>query len=694
VGKKNKNPLPPEDRKIDRIEPELETDNFSAIEQKKIVKFILEDAISNAKVMADALSQARKDVDHYECENPSKLENMNIQGWQSDRNFGLCPAVADTYQATLFATCYNPDSLHMIATEKNDIDTTDSLTRFAKWMVGPQEVRAQQEVDDFIHNRITLGFSVFYIWWKVYYEWVDKRIPKKKGGYTIKTEKMRFEKGVLENIADPFEDLLLPKFGKNFQDLKQFIHIIHMSGSEVEDAGDRGLFVNVDDKMIKAVKDGRNNLLSAKETSARKKFYLGITDVSDHEVSDFPMDMLCWYGYYKKNGKRERYRFIIEPITERFFAGKPLRKITRTGKVPFVGGAFIRRPGFIIGKSLVRLIAPIVNAFNVVFNQIIDFQFISNVPFGFFKPDEEHQQSEYKLVPGVLFPSDDPNNVNFPNLTRSNAWSQQIIQVLFDVLEKLTGAAAYFMSTQQNASGTATRDRIVEEKSETRFGIWVNRIQLDISEAITFVLQMYQDWAPPKLGERVLGEDGKQLFKNLSVRSLQGQYDARMKPDVVAGSKNLDKQIKMWGVENLSQSPWLQPQINPKGNYNLWADAAKAIGFTDVERYLGPEPPAQVGTSDVIEDEFTRMAQGEAVELIEGENPVEHYYGHMTQKEEKYYDMDEEYRPIFDRHLFATQMNYQKYMQDMMQEQMANKMAMSMVQKNDQGLPNDVGLMK
>jgi len=86
------------------------------------------------------------------------------------------------------------------------------------------------------------------------------------------------------------------------------------------------------------------------------------------------------------------------------------------------------------------------------------------------------------------------------------------------MLERLTGAASYFMSNQKGVSGTATRDNIINEKSETRFGLWVNRIIEEITEAITMFINMYQDWAPPTLGERVLGEDGKKIFPNLSVK--------------------------------------------------------------------------------------------------------------------------------------------------------------------------------
>ena len=172
-----KNPLPKEDKIAKRVEPDLETDKFSTAEQKKIVELVNQDAEANKKVMEKVLEIAKIDTQHYECEKPSILENLTKRKYHSDRNLGLAPATCDTYQSTLFATAWNPESLYFVATEENDIDNKDNLEKFTKWMVGPQEVDFEPEVDDYIHNRLTMGFSCFYSYWKVWYDWVDKRIP-------------------------------------------------------------------------------------------------------------------------------------------------------------------------------------------------------------------------------------------------------------------------------------------------------------------------------------------------------------------------------------------------------------------------------------------------------------------------------------------------------------------------------------
>lgn len=675
-----------------RVEPDMTAGKFSLAEQGVICEMIEQDIEADLKVMQEWVEQRRMDLLHYDAERPSILENLTKEEWHSDRNLGLCPAVCDTYQATLLATTWNPDSMHAIATEVNDIDNKDSLMKFAKWATGPSEGNLEPEIDDFVHNKIVQGFSVFKIYWKVWYEWVDKRIwNKNKKKYDIKTSYERFEKGVMENIND-VEDFLVPRYGKNIQSLSHCMEVLHISGYELLAKADRGEFINVTEKWVESAK--RQLLIQKKEwaienLSKEKAEQLGLADVTDDDLRSLPVDLHVWYGEYKRRGKTERYRFHYERNTRTFLAGKPLRKIRRDGKYPYAGGAFIRRPGLLKGKSLPRLITPIVNAYNTIWNQKADFQFIVNCPFFFYKPDENYRQQEYRLSPGVGYPTDAPNEINFPNIQKSMAWADTDFRQLFEMLEKLTGAATYFQTTERNVSGTATRDRIVDQKSETRFGLWVRRIQAEICEALTMFIQLYQEWAPPKLGDRVLGTDGRKVFPNLSIETIRGNYDIRMEPDVTAGSKAFERDQMLWAFGNLQQSIWLDPRVNPKGNWKLTADTLKKIGLS--ERYLPPEPPDQPGMSDDVKDEWARLAQGEELDPPEGvsQRALEHLIGHTKQKQEKYHELDDETKHIFDGHLFKTWMNYQAFMRQVQQERMADQMAASMIQNKDAGIAGD-----
>lgn len=671
--------LNPVEKDVLRVEPSLETDKITAEQDKAIATIVTDDYCVGINAGKAWVAQKEKDLQHYDAIKPSIIENLTKKEWQSDRNLGICPAIVDTYQATLLATCWNPDTIHFVANESNDYNTKENLQRFTKWAVSKNEGNVFPEVDDFIHNRVTLGFSAFKIYWKVWYEWVDTRMPKKDGGYRIKTEEKRFEKGIMKNVDD-VDDLIFPDYGKTLQDQPFLIEILHLNSETFQEKVDRGIFKKVPDRFVETIKTSR--LQESNKLRKMKADQLGLRELQDLDARVFPIDLLAWYGTYKKGKRTEKYRFIVEPYTETVLSIKPLRKITRSGKIPFVGGALIRRPGKVRGKSIPTLIAPSVNAINNTFNQKTDFQFVENCPYGFHKVTEEgYSKQTYELIPGTSYPTgdEDPNKaVFFPNRSRSMAWAIQDIQLLFEVIERQTGAASYFMSNQKGVSGTATRDVIINEKSETKFSLWVKRIQEDISEAITMFVNMYQDWAPPKLGERVLGKDGQKLFPNLSVKTLRGNYDARMTPDITSGSKTFERQAQMWAFENLQNTMWAHPQVNPKGNYNLVADTAKKVmGIDNVEKYLGQEPKGVDGQGQDIEDEWSRFLQGDVFDPPEGATGIayQHLVGHMKQKEEKLQDLDEEYRPNFMDHLFKTAINVQKLMKEIQAEKIANQLA-------------------
>jgi len=686
-----------ETKTVEVIKEELRSDAFTAEERKSIIKIIQDDVDFAEDIQEDYVKQKELDLKHYHMAKPSELEGLQKEAWMSDRNLGLARAVADSYQAVLLATCWNPDSINFIPTRTSELDNRNNQAAFTKWGMGKQECNAHPEMDGFVHNRIVVGSSYFKIYRKTWEEWVDKRIPvKNKKGNTykweIKTDKVKMVKGVIENIPD-IDDILIPEYGKNIQELPFFIEILHLDGENVLDYIDRKVFKPANKEDYK--KKLHNHAFKTKERklAAEKAENQGISadTMTDLDVRRLSIDLYEWYGMYTKDGKTEKYRFIADLVNDELLSGKPLRKINRSGKIPFAGSALHKEPGQIRGNSLMEVVAPIINAFNNVFNQKSDFQYVENCPTGFHVPDEGYTKGSYKLIPGVSYPVSGPkasDSVYWPNRQRSMAWAESDIRILFEVLERLTGAASYFAVGQQR-NKTLGQDMLVDKQSETRFGLWVSRIIEDICEAIGMWFELYQDYPPKNLAERILGEDGKQLFKNLSIDTLRGDTNVMMTPDTVAGSKAYHKQVRMMLFNLAQQMIWLNPQINPSGNYELCSDTIKElIEFTDsdVRRYLG-EKPKQKFNVDELDNEWTRFMNGEEFDPPEGETPLsmQHLEGHEKQRLEKYDQLDEEYRPNFDAHLFKTKINVVKFKQNAHREQIANQIAQRMIMENPQG---------
>lgn len=701
---KNKNPLNQDEKdrqafQPKRVEPVLESDKFTKDEQKAIVEMVLADAEHGRLAAAEWRKQKEKDLQQLAGAKPSEIEGLTKKDWMSDRNLNIVAASVDIHQSTLLATCFNPDSIHFKDTEKNDANNKDNIEKFAKWMVGPSELNLFPEVDDHIANRVGLGWGVFKIGWEVEYVWVDKRVPKPSKtdprriiGYDIKTEERRFERGFIRNI-DELDDILIPEYGDDIHKLPFFIEILHLRLDQLEEYADRGRIVNFSEKLKKML-DGKGASKNVTNDKLRKieEDKLGASRVSTGSSSDGRIgthDILEYYGYFKKNGKRELYRFWVEENTETFLAGQPLRKITRDGKIPYEGGPYRRRPGFVRGGSLPGLIADCSNALNNVFNQKSDFQYVTNCPTGYYdKNDDSLDSSIRDFEAGLLKPVDgNPNDIIFfPNMQRSMAWATQDEQFLLGMIERLTGAASYFL-TSDSPDSTATRDQIVEEKGQVKFGLIVKRIQADLATCINRCLSFYQDWAPPDLGTRVIGEDGKSIIKNLSIDSLRGQFDCYMVPDITNGSKSFERQVAIWAFQALQGSVWFDPRINPRGNWLLVEMAMKRQGIANPEHFLPPQPKDKMDYSKEAQAHFDQMKQGDKPEPPGEQDPriVECFATFNRLKETKYHELDEEYRPNFDAYFFQAAINYRKYTQMVAIEKAATVIAMNAV-RNVEGM--------
>ena len=242
---KDKNPANKPKKDPERVELELESDGFNKTEQKRIVTMVMEDAEADIQVQAKWVEDKKLAIDHYEGEQPSRIEGLDKKEWQSDRNLNICAAVCDIYQAAILSTVYNPSTMYFKPTEENDFHNKDNSEKFMKWVVTPAEANAQPEIDDYIHNKITTGFCAFKVYWKVWFDWVDKRLwNDKTKSYDIKTEYMRFERGVIENIAN-MDDILIPRYGKNVQELPHIIHVLHQYPDNIEEKGEPSKWITL-----------------------------------------------------------------------------------------------------------------------------------------------------------------------------------------------------------------------------------------------------------------------------------------------------------------------------------------------------------------------------------------------------------------------------------------------------------------
>jgi len=147
----------------------------------------------------------------------------------------------------------------------------------------------------------------------------------------------------------------------------------------------------------------------------------------------------------------------------------------------------------------------------------------------------------------------------------------------------------------------------------------------------------------------------------------------------------MEKQVALWSFDVLSQSPWFDPAINPKGSWGLIVNTAKKAGFVNVEKYMPPEPKAQFIETKAVKDKWVQIKQGEIPEIEPSDDVMALYMGFSQLNAEERDTVDQEYLPNLDVFMFQLNIAMMKSMQQQAQEKQANEMAMGLIDDVEQG---------
>jgi hypothetical protein len=654
-------------------EESTESDKFSPKEQKEIVDKIILLLDKERGNLSEWIEKKKKSLKMSYNSSPSEIENLSKKDWMSDRNIGFCGATCDAIRTTLFSTCYNPDSIHAQPTEKNDVDRAGNVEKFIKAIVTDPRNKVENEFKDCCDNVVRVGVGFMKIYWNVDIKYINQR-SWKNGKLTIeKGVEKRFEYAKIVNIAN-VDNIVCSDDANDINDLPFFSEKVSLYGADIKRFSKLGLFVNVDEK-FKAKVVGCNPDRSGLDEVKKDEQEIS-ADYSELDFDVAPVDVIEAYLYFEKNGREEKYRFYIHEETETFLGGKPLRDVIPSGRLPYVCIPFDKITGKLRARSMPELIGDISNQINTCFNQKTDFQYTKNCPTGFYDPADPNVKGTFELEPNKMYPTNSPQSVQLHRGGGSETWAIQDIQLLMEMGERISGAASYFLASNSKQS-TATRDSIVAQKSDTRIGIWVKALLVGESDIFNMAVELYQAFAPSELGTRLLGKDGKNLFDNFSAEQIQGYYDVKLSPDIVAGSKAYKASLALNRYDLLSKNPLVMQY--PVGLWNLTYDTLKETGTDFPDKYLPNEPKDEQKLSEEIENEFFKFQQGDIFEPPEGGSveAIAHLKGHFKQFE-RLHLIPKEHQHLFTDHIFKTQLNIKNFKSEMMNEQIANQLVLNM----------------
>lgn len=560
----------------------------------------------------------------------------------------LVAMTTELLHARLYPLAFNENLSYWIPQEKSDIESSENISKFMEW--ANRRCGFKDFVDDYTTALILEGTAITKILWEEQWQWVQRRIPKpasisrkllskiKEGlsidmmqaepDYEVKYEYIKIEHArpvlvSLDDIGFPPEGVP----GSNEEDLDHIWHRTRPRYSDLQLLEERGYFENV-----KKLKDRVEGILVNEGDLGKAR--------ADAEGSNYPvykkiaverrqLEQIEWYGkvYIEGEGLLDCIVWV-EKQTKTFLGIMPLLHLSRKCRRPFVIAQLIRRANRLYGKTLLEFIKELQKEIDTIHNQRLDAGTMNVVPPIFFRAASGIEPEEIQVRPGVMVPLDDINDVRVFQFPNNALVSFQEERILMELVEKVSSIGSYQSGQESDINRTKATARgtmAIIAQGEQRFQTLAKRIKGPVSRIQVKMLEAYQENIPPGMSERVLGEDGKELFpKGLTAEDLIGQYDNVHGEDATGGMKLMQKEANMLAYQAFTQNPLVM--ANPVGLWELSARVLEDNGFRDPSKIIGPKPEQMQMQKDLattIRFNIDEIKQGRMPKTLPNENPAQ-----------------------------------------------------------------------
>lgn len=303
-------------------------------------------------------------------------------------------------------------------------------------------------------------------------------------------------------------------------------------------------------------------------------------------------------------------------------AGKPLRatylyRVIPTGERPFSVIHFHKRPGQEYGTGLLELLHPLTVELNALHNIKLDHGMITANPIFFYRSSSSFQPEKLQVEPGMGIPVDNPQtDVVFPNRPQNSAFfgnEEQLIQVYIERLTGISDLSLGAMAGSQGAARTATGARALLSESNTNLDIHLRHLMRGWKKILSLLFHMLQQRLDGQFQFRITGQDGSDVFKQVSSYDLAFDVDFEIAPNSANSNKSVQLENAQQLVAITSNPLYLQLGVTGPGQvYEALKSLLNALGIKDVHRYINKPQGYAYALSP--EEVFNRAVRGISVD--------------------------------------------------------------------------------
>jgi hypothetical protein len=306
----------------------------------------------------------------------------------------------------------------------------------------------------------------------------------------------------------------------------------------------------------------------------------------------------------------------VHPRTSQLLRATYSRRVSKSGKRPFIKADFQIRKGQEFGVGLVELLYPLTKELDAHHNMRIDFGLISVMPIGFYRPASGIDPETIQFEPGQLIPVENPaTDIVFPQMGNRTVFGMQEEAALMQMIERLTSISDLNMGVinGQGATRTATGTRGLLGEMSANLDVYLGRLNEGWTKALRYLLQMLQQRIPAGLSFRITGDAGSDYWRTVrDSGDIAGNYDLEVSPNSATSNPAIQQEQAAQIIQLVSNPLAIQMGIvGPAQFFEAYKNQLMAMGVKDWGRYaLKPDGYERALTP---EEEANRVLRGQAV---------------------------------------------------------------------------------
>lgn len=693
-------------KEADKRKALMYNDLLSEGAQKDLVARILHDVKDSEGARTEYFARRKEIIDIYEGKTKEKVDPFP---GCANVNTMITAMVVELLQAKLFPTVYNEDLIYFRPVESGDVETAEAVSVFMRW--AQREAKMASVVDDVIKALCLEGTAVVKVRWDEEYRWVQRKIPSLKKAanrlkstvlnlmgaekrvkyqdltYDIKYEFLKFEKCIVELL--PLDDVGFPVYAMPRTDEHRLEYLWHRTRPAYTALRQKeltGFFINT-----KNVSDYIDKWLAANPPIQKGRQEAEGTVSPQYVKQNRRCEEIEWYGKVDVPSKGLMDCVVwVERGSKTFLGIMPVMNLSRIGNRLVFVGQLVPRLHRMYGKGIADFVVELQKEMDSIHNQRLDAATMSIIPPGIYRAASATEPEELKLQPALWIPVDDVNDVKYLTMPNNVLVSFQEERMLMELIQNISSIGGYQSGQESSVNrtrATATGTMAIIAQGEQRFQILAKRIQTFLGKVLKAMLEQYQEKMPPRLADRVLGDDGRLLFpKGLSVEDISGTFDIYMQLDATGGSKQMERESSANLYGALLQNPLVQQ--NPTGLYEITADLLKAAGKVDPQRYIGPKPLTP--NASTVDDEIRKIKQGVLPGTTQGQNPQQLLQGLRDFMDTEEFDgLEPEKQALVKIRLLNLGTEFAKFIGEMSKQNQQGGVPQGMPQQG--GVPNEGG---